>query len=428
MRVLLTSQGSTGDIYPLIAYGRALREAGHSVSFATASLYRTEIEAAGLTYLRTPPDWSQEDFADFMRQSARQPGALHVLRRIYRACLPSLRELLDILDAALAEHDVLVSSYLFPFLKPLADRRGMPFALFGFCHNTVPNQDHPPEPLPRLPLPSPRLNRCWNRLLWRISDAVLDRSVNGIIGRTLTAHGLPRMRHFFLRPAECCIVAVSPALMKPQGAVPGRFHFTGYLRWQTPPDPIIETELAAFCADEEVPVLTFGSVAFDEVDAVMGRFARHWPVGHKIIVQSGWAGLCAERGRPEIRIIGKVSHDQLFRHASCVIHHGGAGTTASVLHAGKPQVVVPHIADQPFWAAEVARLGCGVSLKRRTWPEQLPQAVARVTGNSPCRANAERSAAVLRGEHGRTHAVSCLERFVAEFRPNRGEARPAIWT
>ena len=46
MRVILTSHGSTGDIYPIIALAVALQKAGHSVRFATIPHYQTEIEAA----------------------------------------------------------------------------------------------------------------------------------------------------------------------------------------------------------------------------------------------------------------------------------------------------------------------------------------------------------------------------------------------
>jgi UDP:flavonoid glycosyltransferase YjiC (YdhE family) len=42
-----------------------------------------------------------------------------------------------------------------------------------------------------------------------------------------------------------------------------------------------------------------------------------------------------------------------------VVHHGGAGTTATAALAGVPQVVVPHVADQFYWARRVAELGIG---------------------------------------------------------------------
>jgi len=44
-----------------------------------------------------------------------------------------------------------------------------------------------------------------------------------------------------------------------------------------------------------------------------------------------------------------------------VVHHGGAGTTTTAARAGAPQVVIPQIVDQPYWAGRVADLGIGVA-------------------------------------------------------------------
>jgi len=46
---------------------------------------------------------------------------------------------------------------------------------------------------------------------------------------------------------------------------------------------------------------------------------------------------------------------------AAVVHHGGAGTTTTAAIAGGPQVVVPQIADQPYWAGRVAELGIGAA-------------------------------------------------------------------
>ncbi|WP_348643163.1 nucleotide disphospho-sugar-binding domain-containing protein [Mesorhizobium sp. B2-7-2] len=43
------------------------------------------------------------------------------------------------------------------------------------------------------------------------------------------------------------------------------------------------------------------------------------------------------------------------------MHHGGAGTTAAAAQAGAPQVIVPQIGDQPYWARRVAELGIGAA-------------------------------------------------------------------
>ena len=43
------------------------------------------------------------------------------------------------------------------------------------------------------------------------------------------------------------------------------------------------------------------------------------------------------------------------------MHHGGAGTTITATRAGAPQVVVPQLGDQPYWAGRVAELGIGAA-------------------------------------------------------------------
>lgn len=412
MRVLLTSHGSTGDIYPVIAFGRALLEAGHEVRFATAPLYREEIESAGLAFVHLPPDWNQNLFAECMRELEEQPNPLMLLRKIYRDGLPFLEDLISMLEDAIKESDVLVSSYLFPHYRILAERNHKPFAILSFCHQFVPNVDRPPPDVPRLRFMTRKSRIRWNELTWALVDMIISWNINDVIGPVLQRNKIPLVKTFFTNPAKLSLVGVSRELMQPDGA-PDNYRFTGYLRWQAKHDPKMEAILEDFCAGEEVPVLNFGSVNFDDVHGKMGRFLKHWPRDKKIIIQSGWAGLSLDLERPNIKVIGKMSHDQLFRFASCVIHHGGAGTTASVLYSGKPNIIVPHFGDQYFWAREIKRLGAGTRVRKSRWPEKVHSAVLRVEQNSAMRANTERLAKTLQQESGRSEAVRLLENFVA---------------
>ena len=85
--------------------------------------------------------------------------------------------------------------------------------------------------------------------------------------------------------------------------------------------------------------------------------------GQRALVSKGWGGFGANAlGIPEgVFMLGNVPHDWLFNYVSCVVHHGGAGTTAAGIALGKPTVVVPFFGDQPFWGAMVARAGAGPS-------------------------------------------------------------------
>lgn len=409
MRVLLTSHGSTGDIYPFIRLGRALVAAGHEVRFATVSLFREEIEAAGVVYVYLPPDWDQSGFAEAMRDLTKARNAVELLGIIYSESLPYLDEILETLKREMGTTDLFVCSYLFSHMSALARERGIPCATATFAHHAVPSPRYPPETIPRLLFLPPSWQRSWNRLCWRLSDRVICWQLNRVVGEHLERHGMGRARSFLIDPADRALVMVSPGLFQPKAIWNDRFVFTGYLRWQSPEDPALEEELRGFCGDERVPILTFGSVTFDGARKVMARFMKNWPRVRKIIIQSGWAGLTIERPRPEMMRIGRVSHDQLFKFGSVVVHHGGAGTTASVLHAGIPQIVVPHIGDQWFFASEVERLGVGRGLKRRRWPELLPGAVQAVARSAKMAARASETAALLARENGPEQAVAVLE-------------------
>lgn len=409
MRVLLTSHGSTGDIYPVIRLGRALVEAGHLVRFATVSLFREEIESAGIEFVYLPPDWDQSGFAEAMRDLTKAKNALDTLRIIYSESLPFIDEIIEILRLELVRADVFVSSYVFANLCALARRAGVPCAVATFAHNVVPSSGYPPEGLPRLLMMPAFIRRPWNRMLWRATDRVLCWQINRVVGEVMARHGMGRAESFALEPADRVLVTVSPALFLPKRLWGPRFKFTGYLRWQSPEDPQLESDLEAFCEGQRVPILTFGSVTFDEARKVMTRFMRNWPEGKKIIIQSGWAGLTIERPHNSMMRVGRVSHDQLFRYASMVIHHGGAGTTASVLHAGIPNIIIPHIGDQWFFASEVKRLGVGLEVKRKKWPEDLPKAVRSVERSKKIQERARTVAAQLALEDGPAAAVAALE-------------------
>ena len=419
MKVLLISQGSTGDIYPLIALGKALQKADHIVAFATAPLYKSDIEKAGIPYKYTPPDWEKPVFVDCMRALDRQPNPIALIRQIYRSGLSFMAELIDTAEDLIKEYDLVVCSYIFPHFKVLSDRHNVPFVTITFCHSVIPAKDVTPELVPKLHgFPAP-IRYIWNSLWWHLINKIVDHSVNSIAGPVFESRQVPPIKNFITAPADLSIVCVSKSLMQKSRFLNNRFRYTGYLRWQSDTNERLEVSLKQFCADTPVPIITFGSVSFDHIEEVMSRFERNWPKGKKIILQTGWAGLSIQISRPEIKVINQVSHDQLFKYASCVIHHGGAGTTASVLHAGIPHIVVPHLGDQGYWAKEVKRLGVGVRLSKKYWPERLFNAVQKVTQNKHFSQAAAACAKKLHQECGAKNAVRELENFVSEKIPGK---------
>lgn len=88
---------------------------------------------------------------------------------------------------------------------------------------------------------------------------------------------------------------------------------------------------------------------------------------HRVLVSRGWADLDLGDDRDDCLAIGEVSHQSLFGRVAAVVHHGGAGTTLTAARAGAPQVVVPlQLADNPYWAGQVADLDLGAALDTPT--------------------------------------------------------------
>ncbi|KAE9177384.1 hypothetical protein PF002_g28353, partial [Phytophthora fragariae] len=122
--------------------------------------------------------------------------------------------------------------------------------------------------------------------------------------------------------------------------------------------------LEAFLGDDGGPIFVgFGSMVLADplattkmiVDAATQANVR-------VLIQSSWSDMAGDLEIPSnVFFIGNCPHDWLMPRVSAVVHHGGAGTTAAGLLAGKPTFIVPFFGDQPFWGQAVVSAGVGVA-------------------------------------------------------------------
>ena len=104
----------------------------------------------------------------------------------------------------------------------------------------------------------------------------------------------------------------------------------------------------------------------------------------------------------------------LFPHASVVIHHGGIGSTAQVLRAGRPMLVVPIAHDQYDNAARVGALGVARTLPRRRYQAEQVVSALRALLEEPSYAQRARSVAEeVNSERGTHTAVDIIEEILA---------------
>src|SRR5690606_19464725 len=135
---------------------------------------------------------------------------------------------------------------------------------------------------------------------------------------------------------------------------------------------------------------------------------------------SGWGGMKADDLPENVFMLDQAPHDWLFPRVSAVVHHGGAGTTAAGLRAGKPTVIVPFIADQPFWGRVVHELGVGTAPipQKQLTVDALTAALNRVVHDADMRRRAEALGEKLRGEDGIGCAVEIIRDLSAHAQPD----------
>jgi UDP:flavonoid glycosyltransferase YjiC (YdhE family) len=134
--------------------------------------------------------------------------------------------------------------------------------------------------------------------------------------------------------------------------------------------------------------------------------------GVRAVIQ-GWDSILRGHALPVgVFHAGPVPHGWLLEHASGIVHHGGAGTTAAGLRAGIPSLIIPHIIDQFYWARRVEALGAGpVPIPRpKLTAEKLAGAIRQMAEDEAMRGKAAEAGRRIRAEgNGVERAVRFIE-------------------
>lgn len=407
--LVMVAAGSRGDVQPCLALGRALARRGDTVRLLASDRYQRLITAAGLEFHPLPADP-----ADIIRSPegqellAGRTNPVAFVRGIDRVLRPLMRRILTQLLVGARDADfVLAPTFGFLGLH-LSECLRVPHAIVHF----QPSQ--PTRAFPHPLLPAARmLGALGNRLsfdavdlgAWLVSRGHIDDWRRRELGLppVSTRAALRRARR---APVLC---AFSPTVV-PRPADWGRnVHVTGFWQheepaWQPP------RRLLDFLDSGPPPVYVgFGSMRTGDPEAT-DRLVR------TALRRAGLRGVLAgdpATSESDMLVVGETPHDWLFPRMAAVVHHGGAGTTASALRAGVPSLVCPFFGDQGYWAARVHRLGAGpapLPVRRLTEPA-LTGRLRAVTDDPGYAEAARRLARALKAEDGVSHAQCVVHRL-----------------
>lgn len=413
MRVCLVAWGSRGDVAPMVALGVGLRDAGLEVTVAAGRDFTSMIESAGLRAqpfgldvgeaVRSPDGraWLAGSSAPW-REGARIRA---LSTRFAEAAADGFRDVL-------AGHDAVVSGILThePMLTtPLQAQGRHVLALFAPLLPTMDGR------VALTPVRRTRIARA-NAASGRALLLGLRRAMRPANDLARTRVGLPRLgAREYLRTltATPTLLAASPLVVPPARDTRRAQLTTG--SWSPRgSESSLPGALEDFLAAGPPPVyLGFGSMpAADEGATLTLLTDAARLAGRRAVVHGSWAGRQSRTLGDDVLVVGDVPHERLFPRVDVVVHHGGAGTTGTAVRAGAPQVVVPHMGDQPFWARRVQELGIGLDAGRRHRldADRLARAV-RAASTPAVRAEAAGLADRVSEEDGVATAVEHLIRL-----------------
>ncbi len=350
MRFALAAEGSRGDVQPMVGLAARLVERGHqAVVCAPPDLSRL-VEERGLEFrpLGTDIHSLLAGNADALHRG----GAVWALqaKRLFQQVL---REQFEALPRAAAGADMIIGAGVQFAGRSVSEAMGVPYRLVAYCPALLRSADYPPALLPNQSLP-----RWVNRLAWRGFLSLQDRLLRGELNRHRAVLGLDPVSDSYRHLAtERPLLAADAALAPIPDDLPVEVDQVGYLlpKDETPVPPKLESFLEA----GPPPVyLGFGSMmGSDPAGTTRLLLDAIERAGCRAVLATGWAGLGDGALPDSVFRAGPLPHASLFPRVAAVVHHGGAGTTATAARSGVPQIIVPHLLDQHYWGHRAHLVG-----------------------------------------------------------------------
>lgn len=411
MRALIFSFGTRGDVEPYAALAERLRREGHTATLSAPGIYREDVERRGIAF--EPMGDAMQTAMRALMADVRGPAeAATLARRMSRAMRLSLSDQWSV--AQKVEPTVIVSHPKALAGIHIAERLGIPFAASLPLPFLTPTRDFAiPFLARRFPGPVNRLSYQFNRF----TAVAYGGMINQFRTRTLGLRRTSRMSDYLHRDGERVPVLYpfSPHVVPPPADYPESAHITGYWfpekeseEWTPPP------ALREFLDAGPAIYIGFGSMGFAKHSAARSEMVLDVVrrAGVRAVVAKGWGGL-EDISDSRIHVIDEAPHDWLFPRVTAVVHHGGAGTTAAGLRAGRPSLICPVLGDQPFWGARVNELGAGprpLPLRKAT-AATLSARIEQLTSSTRYADQAAALADDISREDGTAEAVRFLERI-----------------
>ncbi len=424
MKITIHAFGSRGDVQPYVALGKGLKEAGHTVSLNTHRIFESLVRENDLGFSPVSVNPRQVLVAQAVADMGNNPIKISRwmkdnfkphLDGIFKETLLAARgaDLLLISTVAVAGWHVAQKLQI-----PAIGLILQPITPTGAFHGAM--VAPPPTWLP--------LKATYNYFSAKFTNQATFNMLRPLVNESRArVLDMPPLGASFYWQADSptsevpFICGFSPSVISRPANWGPAIQIAGYwfleeAQSYTPPSALVD-----FLEAGPPPVyIGFGSMVDHEREKMTQLVAEAVrQAGQRAILLGGWGEL-GSTGLPDtIFQVESVPHDWLFSRVTAVVHHGGAGTTAAGLRAGKPTVVVPFFGDQSFWAWRVHQLGAGPKWipRKRLTAEKLATAILQAVNDPTITERASDIGKRIRSEDGLQVGVELVERFAESYIP-----------
>jgi sterol 3beta-glucosyltransferase len=415
MKITILTYGSRGDVQPFLPLSLGLMASGHSVILAAPVRFQNLIEGHDITF--APLAGDPEELSRRLNNSGYNP--LKLVRELMDHAVDIGAEVLRQTEEACKDADLIIHTFTHAVgAHTLAREKNIPDLHIQTFPMFTPTGDYPNVSMPDLGI------RALNRLSHTLSAQIAWWTSRSGFEQVRRKAGLAKRKLFWPfdenppRMRTPILNAWSPVILPPSNDWPSRVHTTGYYFFPFDESYQPPAELDSFLKAGKPPVcISFGSMVNKDAERIDGIVRESLKQSNQRgIILSGW-GRVKNTSNNDLLYLESAPHDWLLPHCNMIIHHGGAGTTSAGLRAGIPNIVVPFMADQPFWGRRVHVIGAGPKpiLVKKLSVQALTQAIVEAKSDA-IRECAQTIGQEIRGEEGVKHAVMLIESYASTFK------------
>ena len=353
-------------MHPFVSIALELKARGHDVTVVTNAYFAPLLEQVGLPSV---PVGTVEQF-DNITSNPRLWHRLHGLGVLATGIGPRISPLYRLIEQEAARGNLVVVAHPLAFGARVAhETLEIPLvtvhlspASFWSLHET-PVLARGLGAINALPRPL-------KRALLAVSDRLADRVIAPPVNRFRREIGLPPVRHIVSRwwHSPQRVIGLFPDwFAAPQPDWPPQTTLTGFPLYDERGVTVVPPELDEFLESAQAagdPPIVFAPGSGNR------QARRFFTAACDACRRLGRRGVLLTRYTdhlprllPEgVRRADYAPFSSVLPRAAALVHHGGIGTSAQALAAGRPQLVMPMTFDQPDNAARLQRLGVARTL------------------------------------------------------------------